>query len=158
MKKAQIGQIVVYLLAMVIFAMVLIFGYRAVVNLRQQTDQVAYLSFQKGLEADIESIYFDYESVKQKTYSIAGYTKVCFITSYPEMPTDIYMPEEPIVENSVDSGVQKNVFLVNDKIDSFYVGKIDTDPIEFFECIDVVNGKLNIRLTGQGDSALLTIP
>lgn len=154
MKKAQIGQIIVYILAVVIFAMILVFGYKAVVNLRQQTEQAAYISFQKALEADIKSIYFDFESVKQKTYSIAGYTKVCFITSHPEMATGITITGEPMIENSVNSGVQKNVFLVNSKIDSFYVGKIDAG-ITDFECIDILNGKLNIKLTGQGDSVLV---
>lgn len=163
-KKAQVGQIITYLLAIVIFAMVLIFGYNAVVNIRQQTDQVVYLAFQKSLEADIKSISFDYGSVKKKSYSVSGYETICFadldaLINPDPLPDDI----PKIVINSMESKIKKNVFLVNGKIDSFYVGKIWLgDPIDPVYspyknplCIPIVNGKLSITLTGQGDSTLI---
>ena len=152
-KKAQLGQIIVYLLAIVIASMVLVFGYRVVVGLRQQAEQTSFLNFQKSLEADIKSIYFDYGSVKKVSYSVGGYKEACFADL-----DSIYIGSAPnIVINSIDSKVKKNVFLVNDKIDSFYVEKIKlTNPAtENPDCINIVNGKLDIKLTGKGDSALV---
>jgi len=157
-KKAQVSQIIAYLLAIVIFAMVLVFGYKAVVNIRQQAEQANYLNFQKSLEADIKSIYFDYGSVKKESYSLSGYKEICFadlehgfINSYPEKIIS------NIIKNSMESKIRKNVFLIGDKIDSFYIEKINlTNPLsQNPECVPVNNGKLNIKLTGQGDSSLV---
>lgn len=161
MSKAQAGQVIVYVLAIVIFAMVLIFGYKAIVNLRQQTDQASYLSFQKSLESDIKSIYFDYGSIKKESYSVRGYKQVCFADLGEDLKPPISSnPENPIVLNSIDSKVKKNVFLVNGNVDSFYIEKIwlgNPSDISYKNplCVDVINGKLNIQLTGQGDSALV---
>ena len=100
-KKAQLGQIIVYLLAIVIASMVLVFGYRVVVGLRQQAEQTSFLNFQKSLEADIKSIYFDYGSVKKVSYSVGGYKEACFIDSYPQMPASVGTGNN-IVDNSVN--------------------------------------------------------
>ncbi len=162
MKRAQVSHIIAYLLAIVIFGMVLVFGYKAIANIRQQTDQAAYLGFQKSLESDIKSIYFDYGSVKKLSYSIRGYEWVCFADLKYDIVTAINTnPVNPIVLNSIQSEFKKNIFLVNDKVDSFYVEKIiltedeaippDLNPL----CIPIVNGKLSIKLTGQGDYALV---
>ena len=155
MKQAQIGQIIGYLLAIVIVAVTLLFGYKMVVSLRQQTEQASFLNFQKSLEADIKSIYFDFGSVKIESYSIGGYEEVCFIDSYPKMPNSV-STNNNIVDNSVSGGVKKNIFLIGDKIDSFYIDKVDacgTLCSDTSKCIPLVNGKLNIQLKGKGDYA-----
>lgn len=157
MRKAQIGQIVVYMLGIVIFSMVLIVGYKAFVNVKQQTDQADFLSFQKGLEADVKAISSDYGSVKKVSYPVRGYKQVCFadLGHGSKSPGDSTPPK--IIINSMQSQSKKNVFLVGDKIDSFYVDKINlTSPLsENPICINITKGKLNINLTGSGDSAFV---
>ena len=151
MNKGQfVGQIFIYVLAVIITAIVLGYGYKAVVTFKEKSDQVSYIQFKTNLQNDIESITSDFGTVEIKLYSIPlNFKEVCFVKNYPSLKT-LSNTEHPIIEDSVNSKVEKNVFLVeNIAKDSFYAGKIDVEKDLY--CINTANGKLRLRLEGMGD-------
>ena len=161
MKNGQfIGQIFIYVLAIIITAIILGYGYKAIVTFKDKTEQVSYIQFKTDLQNSIESITSDFGSVKISDLSLpTSFKKVCFVKTYPtDIPEQINEADYPIISDSTSSDVEKNVFLVeNIAKDSFYVGKIDVnEDSEYLVndnllCIDVISGKIKLRLEGRGD-------
>ncbi|MBI2652418.1 hypothetical protein HYX00_03035 [Candidatus Woesearchaeota archaeon] len=150
MKKAQIySQIFIYILALVLTSIILIYGYNAIQNFNKRANQVCFLKFKNDLSNSIESITSDYGSVKRKEMQLcAGYREVCFVesTRNPTIPANT----DPIIRDSITSNTGKNVFLV-EKIakESFYAGNISVDGDVL--CITSKNNQISLRLEGKGN-------
>ena len=88
MKKGEIfGQIFVYIIAIIIVAFLLVFGYRAISTFKEKADQVAMVQFKNEMQKAIETISLDYGSVKVKEFMLPeDVKKVCFVTSHPGLP------------------------------------------------------------------------
>ena len=156
MRKGQlIGQIFIYIIAIILVAFILGYGYKAVVSFRQKSEQVSYIKFKTELQNAVETITSDFGSVKVIDLSVPrNFERVCLVKSYPSLPT-LSGTNNPIIEDSVNSGVERNVFLVeNIAKDSFYVGKIDVSPDLY--CVDIVSGIVRLRLEGKGDHTLIS--
>ncbi|MBI2652888.1 hypothetical protein HYX00_05465 [Candidatus Woesearchaeota archaeon] len=154
MKKSQIySQIFIYILALVLTSIILIYGYNAIQNFNKRANQVCFLKFKNDLSNAIESITSDYGSVKKKDLQLcAGYREVCFVESFGQI-TSMESPvgtNDPIIKDSIKSNIGKNVFLV-EKIakESFYAGNISVDGDVL--CIDAKNNKISLRLEGKGN-------
>lgn len=148
-KAQMIGQIFIYILAVVMVAFILLYGYSAIKTFKDRAEQVAFIKFKTDLESTVKSVSFDYGTVKKAEFLVpSGYKEVCFIDL--NKPT---IPDDPVIEDSVKSGVEKNVFLVAQVAEeSFYVGNITVkDP-----CMAVKGGKIKIRLEGKGNYAAIS--
>ena len=155
MKKSQLySQIFIYVLAIFLTTLILVYGYNAVDSFRKRTDQLSCLKFQNDLRNAIQSIYSDYGSVKKKDLQLCGtYTRVCFVESItqPSIPANI----DPILKDNILSNTGKNVFFLEKTAkESFYGGKISVDPDIL--CIKASNNRISLRLEGRGDYALLS--
>lgn len=164
MKKSQIySQIFIYILALVLTSVILIYGYNAIQNFNKRANQVCFLKFKNDLSNAIESITSDYGSVKKKDLQLcSGYNKVCFVESFePLSQSSRQNPEsnvnslDPIIKDSIASNTEKNVFLV-DKIakESFYAGNISVAGDVL--CIDPKNNEISLRLEGMGNHVKLS--
>jgi|TARA_B100002003_G_C14058335_1_gene509558 hypothetical protein len=160
MKKGQmIGQVFIYILAIILTAVILGYGYKTIVTFRENSEKISYIQFQTDLQNSVETITSDFGSVKIIGLSLpANFKKVCFVKNYQDFSDTFSAPDYPIIENSVVDGAEKNVFLVeNIAKESFYVGKIDLDDDSGYLinddllCISVLSGKLRLRLEGKGD-------
>ena len=79
---------------------------------------------------------------------------VCLVKNFPNMPS-LSGTDYPIIENSVNSGVNKNVFLISQNIEeSFYIENIDLSEDLF--CKPVVGSEIKFKIEGLGDHALLS--
>ena len=158
MKKGQIiGQIFIYILAIILIAFVLGYGYKTIAAFRQKTEQVSFIQFKTELQNAVKTITTDFGSVKIKVFPVPGnYNKVCFVRSHESFPaiTSIFN-NYPIIRDSVEDNVEKNVFLIkNTAKDSFYVGKIVTSPDLY--CVDVKNSAIKLRLEGKGNHVVIS--
>jgi len=154
--KGQLfGQIFVYIMAIIIVSALLLFGYKAIKTFTDKSEDVALLQLKKGLESTVKSISLDYGSVSVKKYSLpSGIKKVCFVHSFPEMPR-LSSTSYPLIEDSVNSKVDKNVFLLSDSVaDSFSIGPIAAS--EPLLCIDAVGIELTVRFEGKGNHAYVS--
>ena len=155
-KKAQtVGQIFIYVLAIIVFSLTLLYGYKAVKYFSDQSVEISYLQFEKDIKGEIEKVEGDtMGTVKKKLLSVSGsYEDLCFVQSYPNFPSTIDLEKYPLIEDHIISGAEdKNMFLGPPGDSSFYVGKITVnDPGEGFDCIPIKGGKVLLRLESMGN-------
>lgn len=150
MRRAQIqGQIFVYILALFIVGLILYFGYNAIQDLTDRADLAAKIKFQTDIESYIKSLRGNYGSEKTIRLNVpGGFEKVCFADISFHFGNE--MNDYPIIEESVKSGVQKNVFLFPPGTDAYYVGEMEV--ADNFKCFDVLAGRITIKLEGKGNS------
>jgi len=149
MKKGQlIGQIFIYIIAVILVAFILGYGYKAIVSFREKSEQVSFIQFKIKLQNAVETITSDFGSVKILELPIPrNFEEVCFVKTYPsDTPEVISDSDYPIISDSTSTEVKKNVFLVeNIAKDSFYVGKIDLNNNLY--CINVTCSDFSLNET-----------
>jgi hypothetical protein len=132
MKKAQVaGQIFIYITAIVIVGLIIVYGYSAIKGFTERGEEVEYITMQKSVENAVKSIAASETS--DICQSRAGREKY----------------HQPIVCSGWKTG-RNNVFLIPDGSESFDVGNIVMEHGNFL-CFDVFNNKINLQLTGLGD-------
>jgi len=146
--KGQIaGQIIVYILAIVVFSLVLVYGYNAIQGFRQNADQVLYINFKTDFTSMVNSLSTDKGSEKKMEFSLPSeFREVCFVAK------DGSAGNNEIVKDAA-SPQSDNVFLIkySGGVESFKAG-----PLTFSfsdSCQDLVDGKLKVKLTGEGNAA-----
>lgn len=157
MKKAQmIGQVFIYILTIIIFGAILLYGYNAIRNMGNKADQVILIQLKKEMMNAIEKT--DYGSVtKQELTLPKKFNEVCFIDLDYNNPsiTDIcdsgHPDYQPLVCDSWDDKVKANMFLIMDKatIESHDIGKISIG-YPYYVCIKALQGRVTVRLEGKG--------
>ena len=158
-KKSQAHtQIFIYIIAMILFSFILIYGYNAIKGFKDKSEQIAYIKFKTDLVSTVKRISPDYGTLKREEFFIGGeYSKVCFVQSYKRGVLTTFVSttdwkDDLIVKDSVEGGVDKNVFLFTTTFqESFDIGKITVGTNIKYDCIPVINGKVKIQFLGQGD-------
>ncbi len=153
-KKAEIpAQIFIYISAIILFSFILVYGYNAINEFKEKSEEIAYIKFKTEIISAIKRVSPDYGTLKREEFFIGGkYTKVCFVQNY-NRPIDIKIAD-PIINNSVQNDVTKNAFLFTQTFqESFDAGKINVTNGEGYLCINLQNGKAKIQLEGKGDHA-----
>jgi hypothetical protein len=159
-KKAQnAGQILVYVLTVVIMGAILLFGYRSIMDFKSRTDKISMVDFQKKLESSINTITPDFGTMRRKTFLLSTeFKEVCFVTNYG---TPVFDADEfagyPIIEDSVESQTGNNIFLITvdgEISESFGLGEIRT-PGDF-NCVPIVDARLSVSIEGKGDHVVIS--
>ena len=166
MRKAQIaGQIFIYVLAVVISGLIIIYGYKAILSFRETSEKTSMIKFQKDLENKFEEMATSYGDVEIATFDIANVNEVCFVNTSWIGKLDKPWPitANSIIKSSVESNVQKNAFLCPDCTTSFYVGQISvinptTPTSDGFYCFKVSAGSFKVRLEGMGKYVKVSSP
>ncbi len=156
--KSQLhAQIFIYIIAIILFSLILLYGYNAIKGFKQRSEQISYIKFKTDIVSTVKRISPDYGTLKREEFFIGGeYTKVCFVQSYkrdenkPNILASISAKEDWIVKDSIESDVDKNVFLfANSLEESFNIGEINVT--NGYLCIHIINGKAKIQFEGKGD-------
>jgi hypothetical protein len=178
--RAQIeSQVIVYVLAVIIMAMVLIFGYQAIHNLTEQGRLIQLKMCKDDLRTGIGSIASNYGSSKalNNIRCPAEFTKVCFVNldhPYTETGDNDVMDyigsidenDYPIIKDRVSGMVEDNfermnVFLCPPCTEQFYVGKIallaQNGDNTMFKCFTPTSGgALKLTVGGLGDGTSIS--
>ena len=161
MKKAQIqAQVFVYVLAMIVISLVLLYGYRSIGTMNERAKQVDILSFQNEVIRAVEKVSNDYGTVRTPSFNIPqDYVEVCFI-DIDNSPATELQSEHPLVYEAWEDE-SANVFLITDLVDeSFMIGESDDNILSIDEpnylCIEVKNRQAKVRLEGMGGKARLS--
>jgi hypothetical protein len=162
-RKAQTAeQIFVYIIAIVVVGLIVVYGYSAIKSFSKRGEEVEYITLKTSIENAVKGIVSDYGSIKRPDIAMPGkYTMVCFVDKAksggasvtpicdPNIPDgDRYY--EPIVCSGWQTG-RSNVFLVPDGSENFDVGTIVIEGGYPFKCFDVVNNRIRLQLKGLGD-------
>jgi len=155
MKRAQMNTMFVYLFSAVVIAVVLIFGTQMIFKFLESGAEAQMVQFQHDLQTAISSLSVDFGSIRTKTlHAPPEIQEVCFVDSYGGMP-DLIGTGYPLIEDSVNSGAQQNVFFRDDSlIDGLTVGDIAVDGDLL--CIPIIRGALEIQLEGKGNHVFIS--
>lgn len=175
-KGATIGMVFIFIVAAVTFALIMIFGYKAIIDFVGKGEQVEFYYFKTDLETSTKRIYTEYGSVRVEEFRLPmNYEQICFV--------DLEMKYEDSCEAGVYGcdvwqsagesydGADENVFLdpagpVQLKIYRLDLW-VDLDEDNVYEngekkgslCVPIVNGKFSLRLEGRGDrTRISTVP
>jgi hypothetical protein len=156
MKKGQIiGQVFIYVITILVFGIVLLYGYKAIGSMSKKADQVMLIQLKKDIADAVEKT--DYGSVLKYELTLPGkYNEVCFI-DLPDDANIVMNSDYPLVYDSWIDKVSANMFLIQDKgtIESSYIGNIIIDDPNYF-CTKGIQGKLSVRLEGKGTKVRLS--
>ena len=170
-----------FIMAAVTFAMIMIFGYRAITSFLHSGEKVAFVQFKTNLETSIRKIYTEYGSVRVEEFQLpTTYERFCFVDmDYPaekiaaEMNTlcslnaracDVWEDARKAQEagKSGYESVDENVFLTPNapvKIKTFRISLYDEALQENvgFLCHRIERGIFSLVLEGKGDKTELSL-
>ena len=159
-KRSQIpAQIFIYVVAIILFSFIMIYGYNAVKGFKEKSEQISYIKFKTDLTSTVKRISSDFGTVKREAFFIGGeYKEVCFVQSYrkeSDYTKILASIGNPLVKDSVKNNVTKNVFLFTNNLqESFDVGEINVSGR--YNCTQIKNGKVKIQLEGRGDHTYIS--
>ncbi len=170
-KKAEMaGQIFIYIMAVVMVSLIMIFGYKAIGIFVNQQDYVVQLKFTNDLDSLLTK-KMDYLDIETKTFEVPKqYKKVCFVST-EEKPTDtselVDNEDKPLnsLMKTQWANTNNNVFLFSG-VSEFYSFKtrnmhLDTNGngaednadrglgLSTYLCV-TTNGKLALRIEDKG--------
>ena len=156
MKGQLIGQVFIYIIAIVIVAFILVYGYNAITTFKGKADQVSYIQFKNKLQNTIEVLTVDFGSVRIEEFTVPdNINTICFVKNYEGFPT-LTNTGYPLMEDSVNSKIDKNVFLIENNIEeSFLAGTIALASGDY-SCIPVRGSKIELRMEGMGDHTIIS--
>ncbi len=154
-KKAQMaGQIFMYILAIIVFSMTLLYGYKAINYFNERSSEISYLQLESDIKNEVEKVQGDTKgTIKKKVLTIPGsYDHVCFVKSFPSWAENITTPYD-LINYHINNGAEdKNMFLAPPGDMSFYIGDIKVDDVGYQEeCVNITNGKVTLRLESMGN-------
>jgi hypothetical protein len=140
------GRLFIYLIALFLGALIVVFGYRAVVGINERGAQAALISFQGELEKDVTSLT-EVGSVKIAKYKIpAVFSEVCFVDLDN---IDVDPLDNPIIEDAVNSGSDRNVFLAGeDNFESLHIDDLGVVFHPNYVCLHPRSSILELKLEG----------
>lgn len=159
-RKSQIfGQVFIYILAIIIFSLVLLYGYKTIKDFSKKAEDVSLIQLTTDIKTSVKKISSDYGSVIKKELSIPGkYRYVCFVdlqyhaqTAGTGICIDGNPDYHPTICNSWEDATQQNMFLitVKEEIQPYYIQGIEIE--DKYKCLYVKERKIVLRLEGKGD-------
>lgn len=131
-KKAMgVGQVFIYIVAAISFALIMIFGYRAINSFLQSGEQVQLVQFKTDIESSIKKIYTEYGSVRTEKYRIPGaFEQVCLVNmEYPATQEEV---DELCKENVYACKVWEDAIVAQQK----YVADPAANPKDGYDSVD----------------------
>ncbi len=179
-KKAQASQVFVYIVAIIVFVVVLYFGYTTITDFISKGEDVASINFKNDIESAFKNIYSDYGTsvvynAKHPMKVPSGFEKVCFVnlehdyeeTGLCEISNDEDENEDynPLIcdawqtyYNDEDNiagweNAEQNVFLVPKGKFAIKIPRIKMHDKSGYLCFKVLQGRIDFRITGKGSHA-----
>ncbi len=165
-KKAEgINQVFIFILVALTFAVITIFGYKAIGDFLKSGEEVAFVQFKNDLETSIKRIYSEFGSVRERTFHLPGrYGQVCFVDMdyTTEQTMDGLREKDPVAYNAWEDVLaeggyiasEQNVFLTPEgiKIKVYKISIADDESgSRGYLCLKTTLGSFSLRLEGKGD-------
>jgi len=158
MKRAQmIGQVFIFILAGLVFILIITYGYQAINYFIERQEQVVMVDYRTDLEVAIEGVKRDYGTVRKVELKLPKeYLGVCFFdpVNCAKSPPTLEHPTQtirvPWAQQACDvrSGT---IFTVPRALD------LDIQDIQVgqqgYLCVPNIDGRISIRLEGTGRKA-----
>jgi len=159
-KKAISQQIIIYILSLIVFSLVLIYGIKVVIQFREKSLQTDFLLFRKQFTSDVVTIYGTFDSTKRE-YNVPA-TKVCFFDkeyqnkNMSKICNEAYSEYDPVLCDAWKSETPNNIYINHPLAVNFEAEHINLS--DGYLCSPVNRGKLPLTLEGRGDKVLISGP
>jgi len=161
--RAQtIGQVFIFIIAGIVFVLILMYGYRAIAGFIEKGQDVQMIDFRNELDSAITTIKRDYGSVQRVDLRLPTKTEeVCFVTASPDDAKDpafgAFKQERPLLYSSWETG-SENVFLIPRlQKAGILIKDIIADPQgKGYVCVAAVGGRVSLRIEGTGNKAIIS--
>ncbi|MBI2668542.1 hypothetical protein HYX14_01740 [Candidatus Woesearchaeota archaeon] len=161
-KALGVGQVFIFILAGITFALILIFGYRVINEFLEKGETAEFFQFKNDLESSIKKIYPEYGSVREEQFRLPSkFTQICFVDLDAEVNDKLC--EENVyacevwrdAKTSAKAGggydaADENVFLTPLAPIKMKVYRISMLS-DGFLCVPVRQGTFTLVLEGKGD-------
>lgn len=163
-KGMAIGQVFIFMVAAITFALIMIFGYQTIAEFLDKGEKVEFTRFKTDLETNVKKIYTEYGSVRIKSFSLPGkHTQICFIDLSQKSPSDCSFNAVAcdVWKTATEQGgglskADRNVFLKPAAEISIKVYEISMK--NNYLCVPINKGRFELKLEGKGDRTELSIP
>ncbi len=154
MKKAQMQQIFVYVLGVVIMGMLVLFAFKGIKSIMITSEKADLEKFKTDFAVMIDEMSAYGRGRVDTVKTPGGFGKLCLIGRENIKTTEeqpVLLPDEltDIVKESIRAGSDNNVYLVS--VEGSTIEAFKTDPMEVLpvtSCFDVSNNKIKLRLQG----------
>jgi len=153
-KKSQIqGEVIIYVLAVIVASFILIYGYGAIKNLISTQDDILIVTFKEDVKSEVTKKSYEFKNINLIKYQIPqNFDEICVVDLKKLQDVEVIqsMSANSLIQDSVKDGVKRNIFLVDDGImrDGFYAGNLA--PFNGFECIDIYSGEVSLKYEALG--------
>ena len=160
-KGVGIGQVFIFIVAALTFALITIFGYKAITGFLDRGEDVQFYQFKTDWERSIRSIYTEFGAVRLEDFHVPfRYSRICFVdmsAPYDSAPC-VRGDLDPLAcdswqENSGYEGSSENVFLNPPAPVKIKVSKIEME--QKFLCLNITSGTFRLHLEGKGSHTFL---
>src|SRR3989338_2760306 len=154
-KKGQImGQVFIFILAGLVFILIISYGYKAINFFIERQEQVVLVDFKNDLELAVEGVRRDFGTVRKVQLKLSSdHLGVCFFNpttcaegERPELKLPNQQPLQVLWAQEACLAQSENVFIVPRTGEKLNFPDLD---VEGYLCVPNVGG-ITIRLEGTG--------
>jgi len=166
-----IGQIFIYIVAAITFALIMIFGYKMITDFQKKGEGVEFFQFKNDLETDVKKIYTEYGAIRNLNLRTpTKYSQICFVNLDLDPKTvpvelqslcekdpyacDVWQEAWNNPQNQGYFAVDENVFLTPaaEGQPPIKVYKISlAGENQGYLCLPIRQGSFSFTLEGKGD-------
>ena len=165
-KGMGVGQVFIFIISAITFALIMIFGYQSVSQFIESGEEVAFVQFKTSLENDIKKIYTEFGSARINQYSLPNeYEQICFVDMDAEYTTasSSLCQQDPVACSAWEDSEgyakeEENVFLRPVAPVPIKVYEIKIEEEEDYLCFNITNGGFELYIEGRGDHTVLGRP
>lgn len=155
--KGQTQMVFVFILVAVIVGMIVLFGFMGIQKITESSQDVVKSQLVNNLRSKLDDVRRMRGSSDSFEHNVPGaVNKICFVNSCSG-DCDVYDDAEyTSIKQYKGTDPQKNFFLMKDGIvnEALSLKKIEVTDDSGVSCQNI-NRKLELRVTGQGDSVLI---
>ncbi len=160
-KALGVGQVFVFIIAALSFALITIFGYKAIGDFLTQGEKVQFYQFKTEVETTVQRIYSEYGSVRVQQFNTPGdYQQICFVDLNAPFNEELCQFDQYACDVWQDAGTyeeaDENVFLQPAAPVTIKVYNIQME--QGFLCLPVTQGQFTVVLEGRGDHTFISLP
>ena len=161
--KAQMNQVFVFLIAMLVIAAIALVGVKSVQSIMDQKCSADGLIFQDRISSATKNANAIKTVNKELISSPCNYKKLCLIDASAIGNPAVFIHNEEfpgsyIIKSGVLDGVKQNVFLINSKnevLPGGYISQLALVNASAPLCINATYGKYELVLYGKGRTTLV---
>ena len=164
-KAIEVGTIFMFIIAIVVGGLILLFGYKVFSNIVDTSDTVDYQEFHSELQKNLDTQKRRYGSRKVFDYELPRDVKYIFFVDLDRKVDIINNPmlkSYPLIRDAIESDVKKNMYIIRTggEFEPFYVGEIMLAKVGEENCsglgkVDVREGRFSLAIRGKGGKAYI---